>query len=88
MENVDVEGAHRAKGKGNREAPIIVRFTKFKNKSAVLEKAENEFKGGSVFSVREDYTEQVLAKRKALGRCLKEARYKGQYATCYWQQLS
>ena len=52
-----------------------------------MEKAKNEFKGGSVFSVREDYTEQVSAKRKVLGRHLKEARDKGQYARITYDKL-
>lgn len=79
--DVEVERAHRI-GRtvpgGSRPRSIVVKFLRFKDRSAVLERAKN-LKGTDIY-VNEDYTDAVRMKRKELLPKMREARERGEYA--------
>lgn len=63
--DIEMERAHRT-GKpvagGERPRPIVVKFSKHKDRSAVLQRAKN-LKGTNIY-INEDYTDAVRLKRK------------------------
>lgn len=78
---IEVERAHRTgKPEAARERPrsIVVKFLRFKDKAAVLQRAKN-LKGTKIF-INEDYTDAVRLKRKELMPKLKAARERGDIA--------
>lgn len=71
---IEVERAHRTgKLDKNRDRPrsVIVKFLRFKDKTAVLNEARN-LKSTNIF-INEDYTDAVRLKRKELMPKLKAA---------------
>lgn len=79
--DIEVERAHRT-GKSmaanTRPRPIVVKFLRFKDRSAVLERAKN-LRGTNIY-INEDYTDAVRMKRKELLPKLREARERGEIA--------
>ena len=73
---IEVECAHRTgkptTGPGDRPRPIVVKFLRFKDKVAVLERAKN-LRGTYIF-LNEDYPEAVRQKRKELNPAMKASR--------------
>ena len=65
-ESVEVERAHRLKSSD--------RFTKFKDREAILRKASDIFDHESPFSVQADYTQRVKKHRRELGKEMIAAR--------------
>lgn len=66
QKDIEVERAHRT-GKpamGEQPRPIVVKFLRHKDRSAVLQRAKN-LKGTKVF-INEDYTDSVRQKRREL----------------------
>jgi hypothetical protein len=59
---IEVERVHKTGKQTTRARPIVVKFLRFKNKVAVLEKAKN-LKGTYIF-LNKDYPEDVCQKRK------------------------
>lgn len=79
--DMEVERAHRTgKSEPGRDSPrpIVVRFQKYKDKLAVLERAKN-LKGTKIY-INEDYTEAVKQKRRELLPKMKAARERGDIA--------
>jgi len=88
LEHVEIERAHRSQGGKSSHTPsIIVKFTKFKDKSIVLDKAKQTLKNSPNTSVYEDYTDRVKLHRRELGKKLVEARGRGQYAAMSFDKL-
>ncbi|KAL7383189.1 hypothetical protein ABVT39_006110 [Epinephelus coioides] len=78
---IEVERAHRTgKPIADRDRPrsIVVKFLRFKDKAAVMQRAKN-LKGTKIF-INEDYTDAVRLKRKELMPKLKAARERGDIA--------
>ncbi|XP_049897457.1 uncharacterized protein LOC126388379 [Epinephelus moara] len=78
---IEVERAHRTgKPEAARERPrsIVVKFLRFKDKAAVLQRAKN-LKGTKIF-INEDYADAVRLKRKELIPKMKAAHEKGDIA--------
>lgn len=65
-------------GPGDRPGPIVVKFLRFKDKVAVLERAKN-LRGIYLF-LNKDYPEAVRQKRKELIPAMKAARSRGDIA--------
>ena len=84
---IEVERAHRS-GKpamGDRPRPIVVKFLRHKDRSAVLQRAKN-LKGTKIF-INEDYTDLVRQKRKELMPKLRAARERGDIAFLRYDKL-
>ena len=85
---IDIERAHRT-GKpaanNTRPRPIVVKFLRFKERSAVLQRAKN-LKGTNIY-INEDYTDAVRMRRKELLPKLKEARERGEIAFFRYDKL-
>lgn len=87
-ESVDLERVHRLRLPGNRnDGPIIARFTKFKDRDAVLISARQKLGFRSQFRVAEDFTTRVRQARRELGEHLVRARAKGQTASMKFDKL-
>lgn len=86
LNNITVERAHRV-GRSNthRGRSIVVKFLKFKDRETVLRNGK-KLKGTSIY-VREDFSEKILAKRRALMPQLREARDNGKIAYFSYDRL-
>ena len=58
-EHVDIERAHRIKSRNPEKCTVIVKFTKFKDRECVLNKASEILTKNSELSVYPDYTDKV-----------------------------
>ena len=73
-------------GKPTRPRPIVVRFLRFKDKKAVLERAKN-LRGKYIF-LNKDYPEAVVQKRKEPIPAMKAARERRDIAyICYARHI-
>ena len=86
-EDVEIERAHRLKSKDRNKCTVIVKFTKFKDREAILRKASNTFDFESPFSVQADYTQRVKKHRRELGKEMIAARQNGQEAKIKYDKL-
>ena len=79
---IDVERTHRTRqpttGPGDRPRSIVVKFLRFKDKVAVLDRAKN-LRGTCIF-FNKDYPEAVSQKRKELIPAMKADRMRGDIA--------
>ena len=64
-----------------------VKFTNYKDREAILQKAYQKFPRGSQFSVQQDYTDRVKRHRRELGKQMIEARKNGQNAVIKYDKL-
>ena len=86
-ESVEIERAHRLKSSDRNKCTIIVKFTKFKDREAILRKASDIFDHESPFSVQADYTQRVKKHRRELGKEMIAARQNGQNAKIQYDKL-
>ena len=56
---VDIERAQRIKSRYRNKCTVIVKFTKVKDRQAILKRASEVFDSDSAFSVNADYTKRV-----------------------------
>lgn len=88
QKHIELERVHRSgkpPGRDERPRPIVVRFLRFKDRNAVLEKAKN-LKGSNIY-INEDYSDAVRLKRKELIPAMKEARKRGDIAYLRFDKL-
>lgn len=87
--DIELERAHRMAGRKDfttgRPRPIMAKFLRFKDRSAVLERAR-KLKGTNIF-INEDFTEAVRQKRRDLMPALKAARDRGEIAYIRYDKL-
>ena len=86
-EDVEIERAHRLKSRNRNKCTVIVKFTKFKDREAILGKASNSFDFESPFSVQADYTQRVKKHPGQLGKEMIAARQNGQDAKIKYDKL-
>lgn len=87
-ESVDLERVHRLRTPGNKnDGPIIVKFTKFKDRETVIRSARDKLDCRSQFRIAEDFTPRVRQARRALGEHLVRARSNGQRARMTYDKL-
>ena len=86
-EYVEIERAHRLKSRDRNKCTIIVKFTKFKDRDAILRKASEIFDSESSFSVQADYTQRVKKHRRELGKEMIAARQAGREAKIKYDKL-
>ena len=86
-EQVEIERAHRLGSIHSPSRPIIVKFSRYKDKESILFKARELFKADSEFSVKEDFTERIQKHRRELGKRLMEERAKGKSARLKYDKL-
>ena len=84
---VDIERAHRIKSRDRNKCTVIVKFTKFKDRQAILKRASEVFDSDSAFSVNADYTKRVKKHRRELGKRMIAARQAGQEAKISYDKL-
>ena len=87
-QEIIIERAHRVGRKTSGESkprPIIAKFLKYKDRDAVL-KARRNLKGTRQ-TIREDFSERILKKRKDLLPKLNEARNDGKIAYLSYDKL-
>lgn len=86
---IELDMVHRAgksvPGKPERPRPILVRFLRFKDKLAVLDRAK-KLKGSGIY-INEDFPEAVRQKRKELLPALRAARQRGDIAYLKYDKL-
>ena len=70
MENVEIERTHRMKSRDPNKCTIIVKFTKFKDKDSLLNRANRVFSVDSNHRVHEDFTDRVRQHTRELSRRL------------------
>ena len=87
LENVEIERAHRVKSKDPEICPIIVKFSKYKDRDQILKCAKQKLKE-TCFFVQEDFTDRVKLCRFKLGKRLMEARKNGLYAALSFDKLT
>ena len=88
ISGIESERVHRRPGAQEdttRSRPIVVKFLKFKDKIAVMERAKN-LKGSNVL-INEDYPEEVGQKRKELLTELKATRERGYVSFLRYDKL-
>ena len=86
-EQVEIERAHRLGSIHSPSRPIIVKFSRYKDKESILLKARELFNADSEFSVKEDFTERIQKHRRELGKRLMEERAKGKSARLKYDKL-
>ena len=86
LEHVDIERAHRLKTRDRQKCAIIVKFTKYKDKEAILSSAKRQLKN-TPYSVYEDFTERVMTHRRELGKRLVCERERGNFAVINFDKL-
>jgi len=82
---IEIERAHRNGRPGDRPRPIVVKFSRFKDKQSILRHAKL-LKGTSIY-INEDYSERIRQKRKDLLPALRAARERGQVAHIRYDKL-
>jgi MFS superfamily sulfate permease-like transporter len=73
-DSVEFDRVHRLKTRGNGVAPIIAKFNKFKQRSEVLQAANNKLKKTDSCGVSQDFTQKVRESRRKLIPFMTEAR--------------
>ena len=86
-EHVKIERAHRLKSADRNKCTIIVKFTKYKDREAILRRANVIFNPETPFSVQADYTQRVKKHRRELGKQMIAARQAGQDAKIKYDKL-
>ena len=86
LQNVEIERAHRVKSKDSHTCPIIVKFSKYKDRDQKLKCAKQKLRETRFF-VQEDFTDRVKICRFKLGKRLMEARKDGLYAALSFDKL-
>ena len=86
LEHVDIERAHRVKSKDSSKCPIIVKFTKYKDREQILFSARQKLRD-TIYYVQEDFTERVKFCRRKLIKYLVEARENGKQASIKFDKL-
>ena len=84
---IEIERAHRLKGRDKETCPIIVKFSRYKDRCAVLQRARECLDKGSSVLVHEDFSDRVRKCRRELGKRLVEARNNGAYAIISYDKL-
>ena len=87
LEGVEIKRAHRVGGRASDSCPIVAKFSRYKDREAVVHRARQSFDKHSQYSVREDYTERVQLHRRELGKRMIEARSRGNYASLRFDKL-
>ena len=87
MESVEIERAHRVKSKAPNACTIIVKFSKFKDRECILNKAKSVLSRDTGMMVQPDYTERVKKHRRVLGERLVQERQKNKYASIRFDKL-
>ena len=87
-EHVEIERAHRLKSANRNKCTIIVKFTKYKDREAILRRANVIFNPETPFSVKADYTQRVKKHRRELGKQMIAARQAGQDAKIKYDKLA
>lgn len=86
---ITLEKAHRIgrmrNGNSSRPRPVVVKFLKYKDKEAVLERAKY-LKGSNIY-LNEDFPENVRLRRKELMPELRAARERGEIAYLRYDKL-
>lgn len=72
-ENVKIERVHRLNKRDTDTCPIIVKFTKYKDRDCIFKKGRQTLRRESGYSIKEDYTERVFEHRRILGHELNAA---------------
>lgn len=85
--DVDIERAHRVKSRNPEKCTFIVKFTKFKDRECVINKANEVLTKTSEFSVHPDYTDKVKQQRRVLGERMLAEREKGHYSAVRYDKL-
>ena len=80
FENINIERAHRSKGKTscNKPRTIVCKLLSYKQKKEVLKNAK-KLKGSNIF-VNEDFSFETMQRRKELSEEVKRLRSEGQIA--------
>lgn len=76
---------HVGKPSGERPRPVVVKFLRQKDKTAILQKSKS-LKGTNIY-INQDFTDQVRRKRKDLMPELKAARARGDIAYLRYDKL-
>ena len=87
MVDVQIERAHRIGSKRADNCPIIVKFSRFKDRDFILRRAKEQLKSNSSFAINEDFSEGVMCQRRELGEELLKARDNGRYASMRYDKL-
>lgn len=87
MGDVDIERAHRMQSQNPNKCTIIVKFSRFKDKDSILNRAKQVLNRESTKRVHEDFTDRVKTHRRELGKRLVQARNNGQYASLSFDKL-
>ncbi|XP_072028386.1 uncharacterized protein [Amphiura filiformis] len=86
-DEVEFERVHRLKSRGGNTAPIIAKFTKYKQRSAVLDAAQTKLKKKDTYGVSQDFTKKVRDTRKTLIPFMTEARNQNKRAYLSYDKL-
>ena len=84
-QNISIDRAHRLKSSSGRPAPIIARFTTFKDKERVM-KERRKLKGSDVF-INEDFSLNVRETRKQLKPFMSWFRSENKHASLVFDHL-
>ena len=87
LENINIERAHRSKGKtsSNKPRTIVCKLLSFKQKKEVLKNAK-KLKGSTIF-INEDFCFETMQRRKELWEEVKRLRSEGQIAFLNYRSI-
>ena len=87
LENINIERAHRSKGKtsSNKPRTIVCKLLSYKQKKEVLKNAK-KLKGSNIF-IDEDFCFETMQRRKVLWEEVKRLRSEGQIAFLNYRSI-
>ena len=87
LENINIERAHRSKGKtsSNKPRTIVCKLLSYKQKKEVLKNAK-KLKGSNIF-INEDFCFETMQRRKELWEEVKRLRSEGQIAFLNYRSI-